>query len=89
MIKDYQVTLYCPSGKYKPVSCIIKKDSAEIKTKGKTVFIEELKKSGIQKICNKRYWGNKELKMYGYTSIKVREYNLEEIKKSVDKTKEE
>ena len=33
MIKEYQVTLVCASGKYKPVSCIIKKDSKEVLTK--------------------------------------------------------
>ena len=26
MLKEYQVTLVCASGKYRPVSCIVKKD---------------------------------------------------------------
>ena len=26
MIKEYQVTLVCSTGQYKPVSCIVKKD---------------------------------------------------------------
>ena len=43
MVKEYQVTLVCATGKYKPVSCIIKKDTEEIKTIGKTDFVKSLK----------------------------------------------
>ena len=73
MIREYQVTLFCPSGQYKPVSAIVKKDDTEMDTKGKLTYVDEIKKSGITKICQKRYWGTKELKMYGYTSVKIRE----------------
>ena len=54
MRKEYQVTLCCKSGKYKPVSCIIAKDTEEIKTKGKVKFLADLKAEGIRKICQKR-----------------------------------
>ena len=81
MMKEYQVTLTCTTGQYKPVSCIIKKDDKELATKGKTTFLAELKKQGIQKICSKRYWGTRELKQYGYTCVKIREYDKERIAK--------
>ena len=35
MLKEYQVTLVCASGKYRPVSCIIKKDTNVIASIGK------------------------------------------------------
>ena len=79
MMKEYQVTLVCATGKYKPVSCIIKKDSEEIKKIGKTAFLGQIKQEGIKKICQKRYWNNRELKEYGYTKIKVREYDKDRI----------
>lgn len=79
MMKEYQVTLVCTTGQYKPVSCIIKRDSDEIKRMGKTEFVRQLKQDGIKKICQKRYWGNRELKEYGYTNVKIREYDKEKI----------
>ena len=54
MMKEYQVTLTCESGKYKPVSCIIKKDSEEMKQIGKSAFVGKIKQEGIRKICQKR-----------------------------------
>lgn len=66
MIKDYQVTLYCNNGKYRPVSCIIKCEESAPK-------MEKIKK-GMEKICIKRYWnGSKDLNKYGYTKAKIRE----------------
>ena len=38
MLKEYQVTLMCKSGKYKPVSCIIKKDTDVIVSIGKEEY---------------------------------------------------
>ena len=81
MIKEYQITLTSTSGKYKPVSCIVKKDSKEVLEKGRDIFIKELQQQGIIKICQKRLWNNSDLKRYGYTKIKVREYNKEKIVK--------
>ena len=81
MLKEYQITLISTSGKYKPVSCIVKKDSKEVLEKGRDVFIKELQQQGIIKICQKRLWNNSDLKRYGYTKVKVREYDKEKIAK--------
>lgn len=70
MMKEYQVTLMCADGKYKPVSCIVKTDLTDIK---------EIKKKGIEKICRQRRWGKFELVSYGYTKAKIREYDKEKI----------
>lgn len=73
MRKQYQVTLNSITGKYKPVSCIITTE----------LNLEENKKEiinlGVQKICQKRYWTQTSLKMYGYLKAKVREYDKEKI----------
>lgn len=68
---DYQVTLICASGKYKPVSCIIKSELGTPKA--------DLIAKGIQKICNKRYWNKNDLKKYEYTKVKVRRYDKVKI----------
>lgn len=85
MIKEYQVTLFCTTGQYKPVSTIIKKDNNLIKTQGKEVFIKEIRLDGIKKICVQRYWTTRELKQYNYTQVKVREYD----KKRIEQEKKE
>lgn len=79
MIKMYQVTLFCASGKYKPVSDVVKADDLRIIEVGKNAFIKEVKQRGIVKICQKRYWTSSDLKRYDYTKAKVREYNREKI----------
>lgn len=93
MMKEYQVTLICATGQYRPVSCIVKKDSEEIKKKGKDAFIKELQTAGIQKICMKRGWTKWNLVHDGYTKVKVREYDKEKIeqenKERYEKLKEE
>jgi len=93
MLKEYQVTLICATGKYKPVSCIIKKDNELLKTMSKEEFLKLIKKEGISKICQKRYWGTRELTQYGYTKTKVREYDKEKIeqesKERYERIKEE
>jgi hypothetical protein len=66
-----QVTLVSNMG-YKPVSCLIEVDYKNLPSK------EEIKNQGIVKICNKRYWTNRELKNYGYTKAKMRIYDKEE-----------
>ena len=81
MLKEYQITLTSTSGKYKPVSCIVKRDNKEVLEKGRDVFIKELQQQGIIKICQKRLWNNSDLKRYGYTKVKVREYDKEKIAK--------
>lgn len=90
---DYQVTLLCASGKYRPVSAIVKvKENEKFdltnKTDKKTII-----QRGIEKICITRYWSGRDLKAYEYTKIKVREYDKEKIEKEnkerYEKIKEE
>ena len=88
---QYQVTLMCETGAYKPVSTIIttkeKVDLSNIAEKKKIINL------GIMKICQKRYWTNRDLKKYSYTKAKVREYDKEEIerqkKENYEKLKQE
>lgn len=75
-MKEYQVTLMCSSGKYRPVSCIIKSDEVDLSN---IEAKRQLIKQGTQKICAKRYWSSTDLKRYEYTKAKVREYNKAEI----------
>ena len=74
---QYQVTLMCETGAYKPVSTIItvkeKVDLSNIAEKKKIINL------GITKICQKRYWTSRDLKKYNYTKAKVREYDKEKI----------
>ena len=74
MIRLYQVTLFCTTGQYKPVSAIVKKDDSLIKEVGKDEFIRQLSTEGDKKICIKRYWTKREVKRYNYNRIKIREY---------------
>lgn len=74
--KQYQVTLFCESGKYRPVSCLIKKDAASAFD---AQLKETLKREGLLKICQTRGWDSRDLKEYGYTKIKIREYDKEKI----------
>jgi hypothetical protein len=90
MIKEYQVTLTCESGKYRPVSTIVKNEEVCLldKVAKKTII-----NKGIQKICIQHYWGSRDLKAYGYTKARVREYDKEKIEKEnkerYEKIKEE
>ena len=81
MIKEYQVTLFCTTGQYRPVSAIVKADSARVKSVGMTVFKRELQTAGIQKICNSRLWDKKHLIDSHYTKVKIREYDKEKIER--------
>lgn len=84
---QYQVTLTTTTGKYKPVSCIIATDLTLENNK------KEIINLGVVKICQKRYWTNRDLKIYGYTKAKVRLYDKEQIEKEnkerYEKLKEE
>jgi hypothetical protein len=81
MLKEYQITLFDPSNKCKPVSCIITKDTNLITAIGKDTYIKRIKEDGIKKICAKRYWQTTDLIKYGYTRMKIREYDKEKIAK--------
>jgi hypothetical protein len=73
MVKKYQITLFCSSGEYKPVACIVNNEQSDnadwtldkIKRK-------ELQRKGIIKIAQKRYWTTEDLKKYHYTKCKMR-----------------
>ena len=70
---QYQVTLTDMLGKYKPVSCIITTDLTIKEHK------KEIINKGVVKICQKRYWTQRDLKKYGYLKAKVRVYDKEKI----------
>ena len=84
---QYQVTLTTTTGKYKPVSCIVTTDLTLEDNK------KEIINKGIVKICQKRYWTQRDLKKYGYLKAKVREYDKEKIeqenKERYEKLKQE
>lgn len=71
MKKQYQVTLICESGKYKPVSTIV--------TMEETTDKKAIMREGQRKIMIKRYWSMTDLTKYGYTKGKIREYDKEKI----------
>lgn len=72
MLETYQVTLFCADGRYKPVSALVQLDVEQLIDT--THLKTQLKREGIQKICAKRYWTQKDLFNYGYTKIKFRKY---------------
>lgn len=83
MMKEYQVTLICGNGAYKPVSCIVKREQySDIDYSNNVKVKKELQKLGIQKICGKRGWGLSDLSRFGYTRYKVRAYNKAEIEQA-------
>lgn len=69
------------------MSCIITTDLTLKDNK------KEIINKGVVKICQKRYWTQRDLKNYGYTKAKVREYDKEKIehenKERYEKLKEE
>lgn len=71
MKKQYQVTLICENGKYKPVSTIV--------TMEETTDRKAIMREGQKKIMIKRYWSMADLTRYGYTKGKIREYDKEKI----------
>ncbi len=69
---QYQVTLLCADGRYKPVSTIV---NASEGMDRKIIL-----KKGIENICYKRLWNAADLKRYGYTQTKMRVYDEAKIK---------
>lgn len=80
MKKQYQVTLICITGQYRPISCIITREQETEEnllnnpTERKAIIAD-----GVRKICAKRYWDNTYLKQYGYARVKARVYDKEKI----------
>lgn len=76
MIKEYQVTLLCENGKYRPVSTIVKHEEVDLRN---IVLKREIVSAGVKKICFNKLWQKKDLLKYGYTEVKVREYDKKKI----------
>lgn len=79
MEKKYQVTLYCSTGQYKPVSCIVtikQEDDSNLLLNPTTK--KDIVHKGVVKICQKRYWNNKDLVRYNYTKAKARVFEKED-----------
>lgn len=73
MIKKYQVTLFCADGRYKPVACIVDNEQADdLDLSQNKASRMKLQKKGVEKICQKRYWGKADLIRYNYTKCKMR-----------------
>ena len=73
--KDFvtlQITLFDKEGRYKPVSTLIKVKSVKWYKENKS----EVHQQALTKICQKRGWTSEDLKRFGYTTLKVRNYDL-------------
>lgn len=73
----YQVTIMCTTGKYRPCSTLIESEPINLKN---TIEKRAVITKGVQKICAQHYWDSSDLKKFGYTKIKIREYNIVKIK---------
>lgn len=75
MKKRYQVTMYCTTGQYKPISTIV---AIEQTDESNLLLDKDSKRDIINKgviaICHKKYWSSKDMIKYNYTKVKVREY---------------
>lgn len=72
-----QITLFATNGKYKPISTIIEVESIEDYKKNKNKY----QTKAIANICHNRKTDWNTLKRQTYTTVKVREYNLDKIAK--------
>ena len=78
MQKEYQVTLFCGNGAYKPVSCIVKREQlVDVDYSTNANIKKELQKMGVKKICEKCGWGLSDLMKFGYSRYKVRAWTAE------------
>lgn len=68
-----QVTYYCTSGKYKPISTIIEVPNSHQFVTKKSYWLNRAK----QRIMAKRYWTEKEMTDFDYTEVKYRIYKEE------------
>lgn len=65
-----QVTLFDKSGKYRPISTLVKIESEEDFNNNR----EKIKNTGIRKIMIQRNWTKRELIQYNYLTCKIRIY---------------
>ena len=70
-----QVTLFATNGKYKPISTIIEVESMQEYESNKSKY----QTKAIANICHNRKTTWSKLKSDSYTSVKVREYDLDKI----------
>ena len=75
-----QVTFFHNEGKYKPVSTIIEVESIEQYEQHKA---QEQKKA-LMNIAHYKYTTPQDLIREGYTKVKIREYDIDKIKKQQD-----
>ena len=69
----YQVTLFCTTNQYKPISTIVTiKQEEAINLLDNKETKKDIIHKGIVKICQKRYWNNKDLVRYNYLKAKAR-----------------
>lgn len=80
MTKQYQVTLYCNTKAYKPISTIVRHEqNTDDDLTLDTIARKEIQTKGVKKICMQKYWTKKDLQKYGYTRVKAREYPPKKI----------
>lgn len=75
MKKKYQVTMYCVTGQYKPISTIVTIEQ----THDDNLLLDvnrkkEIINKGVVAICHKKYWTARDVKKYSYTKVRAREY---------------
>lgn len=63
-----QITYFCTTGQYKPVSTVIEVPSTYNFYKRKNYWYERAKLN----IRAKRYWSNEDMEKFGYTEVKAR-----------------
>lgn len=63
-----QVTYFCESGKYKPVSAVVEVPSTYSFYKNKSYWTQRAK----AQIKSKRYWSDMDMLNFGYTEVKYR-----------------
>jgi len=79
---EFQVTLFCITGKYKPVSTIVKRKTAcDISD---ATIKRQILNEGMQKICNTRGWSARDLAAYGFKTGKIRVYDKEKLDKEAE-----
>ena len=76
----YQITLFCTTNQYKPISTIvtIKQEDETINLLDNKETKKDIVHKGIVKICQKRYWSNKDLVRYNYLKAKARKVEAED-----------
>lgn len=76
---EYQVSLFCKSGKYRPVSTIVRR-KVQVDLTNATDK-KKIMNDGIIKICQMRGWTSRDLQRYDYLKSRVREYDKEKIER--------